>query len=502
VADKYGTPGNDTLIGTATNDTFYLEGGIDSVVGGAGTDVVIHGDDGQESILRDVERVLGGLGPDRVRLVGSGATLSVSSIEELIGSSGIDDVRLEDGDNVIQVSGIERLRGGVDGIDNVTLVEATMRMTVGQIEQLQGSAEGDWILLDDEGNSLQLSGIETLIGGAGADQVQLGGNGNSLILAAVETITGGLGDDWVNIGNRGSTMTIGGVETLIGGTGFDSIAMVGSGTIILAAIDLLIGDDGEQHVNLGNRGVTLEIQNVETLIGGARADSVTLGGYGQTLILTAVETLFGSAGGDYVTLGNRGNTMSIANVETVIGGIRSDALTVTAGGIHFQGNGQADSVTLATASADDTIVFAASTDGAAAGAVSGFDTITNFQRNVDKVEITGTLFEAVDRDGDAVLGSRSLSTQIDFTRDELVVVTGKIDALADSDFTALRTALGRASASGAGSVLVMANDGTDSALYSLTDTAQDRVIAAGDISMLAKFKGVLLSATDVTGLIS
>jgi len=358
------------------------------------------------------------------------------------------------------------------GQDVVTLNEGGSTVTVQSVAVVVGSASNDRVNLGDAGNSLTISVVETLVGGAGQDWVNLSDAGNSLILAAIETLVGGAGQDWVSLGNRGNTMILAAVETLVGGSGGD-------------------------WITLGNRGNTMVLAAIETLVGGTSGDEITLGNRGNTLILAAIETLIGGTGQDFVMLGNRGNTMLVSGVDIIVGGTNSDDVTVSSGHIQFDGRGGADRVLLQAGANNDLILFGSADDGSAAGQGFGFDQVVEFQSGIDQVVVLGSLRGLVDRNGNGALESANRAGgTVDLRTDELVRLATPVASLNDEGFAALRTALGSVATSGtAASALILANDGTNSGLYLISDNG-DGQIAAGEVRMLSRFDYSMLSVGD------
>lgn len=206
-----GTPGNDTLTGTAVPDTLsgglgddqlfglgdndQLDGGAgdDSLFGGAGDDLLLGGDgddwlDGGEGY----NQLIGGVGNDTYVVDSQG----YAAITENIGG-GIDTVRssmthtLGYGLENLVLTGSARIDGYGNQLDN----------------DITGNA-GDNRLKGEAGNDrlYGLDGKDTLEGGAGNDSLY-GGAGD-------DTLLGDDGDDWLDAGS--------GADLLIGGAGNDT----------------------------------------------------------------------------------------------------------------------------------------------------------------------------------------------------------------------------------------------------------------------------------------
>jgi Ca2+-binding RTX toxin-like protein len=297
-------------------------------------------------------------------------------------------------------------------------------------------------------------------------------------------------------------MTASGVEFLVGGAGSDVMTLGAAGnTVITRGIDTMIGGAGSDLVILGDTGVTMRAESgIEILVGGAGSDIVSLGDGGNTVLLRGIETLTGGTGNDVITLGDTGVTMSVSGIETLIGGAGTDAITVTGGsGIRFQA-GTGDSLSLASGSGTDTVVYSSFTDISALGANTGFVSVSNFQSGTDKVQLTGTARTTADKNGDASLTTASAATNgVNIGSNELVSLTSVVSgSLTDASLASFRSALGTLTNSSAGaSTLVLANNGTSSGLYQVVDTNGDGQVAATEVRLLGVYNGTVLSLSDI-----
>jgi Ca2+-binding RTX toxin-like protein len=137
-----------------------------------------------------------------------------------------------------------------------------------------------------------------------------------------------------------------------------------------------------------------------TLTNAANSGALTFTGSAET---DGVFNITGGTGNDSIT-GGAGN-------DTLAGGTGNDTLTGGAGNDSVTGNAGADTMALGGSANDNTrqtVIYSAATDGAAAGASSGSDTITQFDANAndasdDLIQIGGALKTALDDDGDGVL---------------------------------------------------------------------------------------------------
>jgi len=204
-----------------------------------------------------------------------------------------------------------------------------------------------------------LSGNDTVTGGLGFDTLAGGDDSDSL--------SGGIGED-VLYGEMGNDTLNGGQnsDVLVGGYGNDSLNGGGDN-----AGDLLQGDAGIDTLDGANGADTLDGgSDNDSLIGGAGNDSL-IGGTGNDTLTAGSEAdrLEGGAGNDLL-LGGTGS-------DTLVGGADADTLT-----------GGADA---------DVFVFAAAGDG--------IDTITDFNKLLDDIDLRGVF-------GAGVVNAGNLATYI------------------------------------------------------------------------------------------
>lgn len=492
--------GTASLTGTSSSDSFYVDYSSRIVIDGSGGSDSVNAPNMTSTItVSNVEAVVGGVATDTIINTTAGAQISLDKIEIFQGS-GSDSLALGDGGNNIAVSGASSISGGVDGGNVVTLLSSSS-VTLNEVETLIGSSGGDLITLADGGQTSFLQDVETILGGTGSDRVTLGDGLNTVVVRNVETIIGGAAQDFIICGNKGVNTTVSGVEILLGGRGTDTVAIEGAGKVIMAEVENLTGDSSAQHVLLGDRGVTSTISGIESIEGGRGQDQVTLAAESDTMLVVAgIETLIGSAQHDTVQLGDRGATMTVADIEWLSGGARTDradVITVTSGDIAFEGKAGADTLTLSSDVTEDLVVYSAASDGAAAGALTGFDVIANFQASLDKFIIADDLLVAMDRDGDGQISTRKRSTgQVDRAADELVVLDTAISSLTDANFASFRAAVGPLSGSSSDpEVLILANDGVNSGLYVVGGGSGG--VGVSDVRMLGKFNNAILTGDNV-----
>ncbi|MCC1495088.1 hypothetical protein [Cognatishimia sp. F0-27] len=230
-----------------------------------------------------------------------------------------------------------------------------------------------------------------------------------------DTLVGGPGND--------SLMGEGGDDSLTGGQGFDT-AMGGSGHDTLRGLDgfdRLEGGDGADLL-LGNFGndTLMGDDGADTLEGGLGFDSLN-GGAGNDLIVArdGFDILQGGLGNDTLQ-GNNGNDRLFggSGADSLEGGLGADTLAGGAGDDTLLGANGFDR--LAGEAGDDLMVGGAGNDTLAGGAGAdtlrgglgadmfvfdgGADRITDFQNNIDALEIAAALLRESNPDPDDLRG--------------------------------------------------------------------------------------------------
>ena len=473
-----GGSGNDRIVGNGSANVLDGQLGNDTLVGGEGD--TLYGRAGTDTAeltggavsLSEVESVAGSTGSDTVTLLSVGNTLAVSAVEAVVGSAGSDFLTLGNSGNTLVLSGVDILLGG-SGRDVASLSSGADSVVTALVEVLDGGAGNDLVTLGNRGVTMTVNNVETVAGGVNSDFITLGDSGNAVTVTAVEIVLGGAGSDVVALGDSaGSTVTLAAVETVIGWTGSDQLHLGNRGvTLTIGNIENVVGGTGQDFVTLGYSTTSLYLSGVEILLGNTGSDLVMLGGGGNTVIAAEVETIVGGAGNDALILGNRGVTLTVFAVESVTGGSGADSITLF-------GTGSATSI------------------GFTALSVSGTDQIVGFEASTDHIAITGTLLSAVDKSGNGQLGvTQRASGAVVGGSDEMVVLTTQVSGslTADTSFTAFRSALGAVTSGSTATTLVLANNGSDTGLYAVTDNG-DGIIAAAEVTLLGVFSGAVLGA--------
>jgi Ca2+-binding RTX toxin-like protein len=286
-----GSPGVDTIIGSAgTTEELFGQGGADALTGAAHTSVVA-----------------GGSGDDTLRATAGHATLA--------GGAG--------DDTFVFTPGVRaRLRGGA-GTDTLDCSHAAHGVKIDlahlgpavSIENVVGSPFADTLIGNAAANRLV---------GEGGDDKLLGGGGN-------DVLDGGTGND-VMVGGAGA-------DTFVGGPGTDTVSYARDPLPVSVAVD-----------GQANDGATGEGDNVgfdvETVIGGNGDDTLNGG--------DAPHTLIGGPGDDVLVGGNTDDTLNGGGGnDRLVGGGGNDTLQGGAGNDQLDGGEGNDTVDGGTG--DDTL---------------------------------------------------------------------------------------------------------------------------------------------------
>ena len=283
------TSGHATLAGGAGDDTFVLTPGlVTRLAGGAGTDTLdwshaTHGVKVQLGPAGSIENVVGSPFADTLignavanRLVGAGGD------DKLLGGGG-DDL-LEGGagnDLMVGGAGADTFAGG-SGTDTVSYAQDPLPVTVSVDGQANDGAAG-------EHDSIGFD-VETVIGGNGDDMLDGGDDPHTLI--------GGPGDDVLVGGNTDDTLSGGaGNDRLAGGGGNDTL-QGGAGNDQLdggEGNDTLNGDAGDDTLDGGQGNDTLDGGPGDDTLRGGPDNDVMTGGPGHDVFSCA------SGSSDHIT---------------------------------------------------------------------------------------------------------------------------------------------------------------------------------------------------------
>ena len=389
----------DTTSGTGGIDTIEGNEGDDLILGGVGGDT-IHGNDGNDVIVGDNGTITGVTCGGGVLLVMDDLISEVSTLggndviygnagnDVIVGGCGADTVY---GGNSAAGSGVSGSDADLIVGDNghleavqfqadwkVALIETTDTDDItGGIDTIEGN-EGDDLILGGvggdtihagEGNNIVLgdSGrIDSVLSDGDASDIDLIESTSTTLYGGVDTITTGDGNDLVIGGRYGDTINAGGGNNLVIGD---------SGRITAASVDTA-PDQEERHEQLA--GIPMTFGLIETLtsadggvdtittgvgndiiLGGAAGDTITAGA-GTNLVLGDNGKL------DYVV--NDGDPVDfdlVASVDEGIGG--NDTITAGDGSDLVVGGTGADTITVNNGDnlvlGDSGQITAAATDG-------------------------------------------------------------------------------------------------------------------------------------------
>ncbi|QFS48472.1 calcium-binding protein [Nostoc sphaeroides] len=254
---QYFYRGNDSILGSAEDDSFDGSKGNDTINGGAGIDVL--------TFQKFSEGVIVNLSTGLA--ITSFGTSVISNVEDIEGSAFGDILTGNSGNNQIQgFGGADRINGGA-GFDTAVYFDASSGVGVDLSTGVAvGGSGGDTLV-----------SIERVLGSRFSD-VLIGSNANESFLGGFgdDSIDGAGGIDTVEYGFVGSGVTVSlDAGFAIGGAGTDSIFNVENvkGSIFN---DFLFGNSGANVIN-GDNGD-------DGLNGGAGADTLT-GGQGADLFV-------------------------------------------------------------------------------------------------------------------------------------------------------------------------------------------------------------------------
>jgi len=341
-----GTPGDDTLIGTALDDVIngfegrdnlsgglgndkldgganndYLNGGADNdtLIGGEGNDILV-GDTGNDSMvggLGDDIYVIDSVGDKLTELVGQGSDVVLSSlVDYTLGAN---------------IEGLALSSAGVNGIGN-TLNNVISGNALGN--RLDGGLGNDEVYGGD--------GMDTLLGGSGNDTLDGGFH--------ADTMTGGAGNDVYVVNDAGD------VVTELAGGGFDLVKTTVDGFMLGANVENLtltgftnISGSGNDLANvlIGNTGenVLTGGKGNDTLDGGGDDDTLQGGIGNDTYIVDSRFDVVLEAAGEGKDAIQSSVSYRLANgqeIETLI-------LSSTAAIVTGDGNNLANTITMSGA---------------------------------------------------------------------------------------------------------------------------------------------------------
>lgn len=387
--------GADTVLGGAGNDILAAGDGDDTVDGGLGADSITGGDGDDELRINDQfgdDTIVGGEAGETNgdTLAGGGLTENVTVTFNNDGESGtvtnpggdianfaeIEAVETGSGDDTIDASG-SLVGVNVDsGAGDDTIIggtgddtfaagagDDTIAAGTGADSITAGDGDDDIVLTDNFGN-------DTIVGGEGAEN-----NGGdeidaSAVTEPVTVLFDGDEQGTITGDNTGDQAAFEEIEEITTGSGDDTVNAaadtVGVTINTGAGDDTVLGGQGGDTLNTGT--------GQDTVNGGAGADSVNAGDDEDSILLT-------DGFGNDTIAGGEGGT----DDDTLAGGALTQAVTVTFNADDESGtvtNPGGDSATFSeietveTGSGDDTIDGSASTGGINVDSGAGDDTMS------------------------------------------------------------------------------------------------------------------------------
>lgn len=318
-----GTAGNDTLTGTAADDSFDIsQGGTDTVDGLDGNDTIAVG-----AALDAADRIDGGAGNDALKLYGDYSAgivldaLTIVNIETLSVEAGHARITADDG----SVAAGQRLVVSATGLAQLDFDGSAE--TDGSFEFMAGGK--DDVLVggsQDDGFRLASGGDDLLAGGGGSDAFYVTAG-----FTPADRLGGGAGNDIVYLSQAlGSGMlfdaqTIAGIETIKLKTGHGYTLATNDGNVGAGGYLKVLGQSlrGDEIVRFNG---SAETDGRFIVTGGAAADALRGGAMNDTLT--------GGNGDDRLTGGDGDDKLS--------GGNGRDVLTGGLGGDYLYGSGDND----------------------------------------------------------------------------------------------------------------------------------------------------------------
>jgi trimeric autotransporter adhesin len=324
--------GNDTMIGSALDNTMRGGDGDDFISGGAGNDV-LYGDKGSDTLS-------GGTGDDSF-YISAGTDLYKGAAGYDVIYAGQNGANLEIDQGVL--SSIEEI--SANGFYGVTISAANALGSV--IDLRHVSLADDDITAINGGNGADtIFGSLTydyIYGGLGSDSLS-GYNGDDIIHGGggADTLVGGLGYDELH-GDAGNDLIDGGAsdDIIFGDAGDDTIMISGS-----PGFDVIDGGTGFDSI-VADAGVKTikfySIANIEAISWDGSHLAQILGSYDADLLdftsiaLTGIKAIDGGTGNDTITgsgagdsiLGDEGNDVLLGGLgaDILTGGVGADTLT-------------------------------------------------------------------------------------------------------------------------------------------------------------------------------
>lgn len=321
-----GSPLPDRLTGDDGFNWFVGMGGVDTIDGGDGLDVIdYYLATGAVVVDLAAKTVTGPDGSDVfTNIEGASGT---SYDDQLLGDDGANRLRPRRGDDIVDG------RGGFDTVDYSSGVSGGVTVDLGagtatgggdddtliSIEAVIGSGFGDTLYGSTAANRLEGGGGDDLLGGRGGQDTFDGGAGFDYVSygAATASVTANLATGQATV--NGTTSTMISVEGFYGGSAADQITGDGNGNV-------LRGNGGNDTID-GGAGSDYADYRVAT---GAVTVNLATGsssGADGSDVLTSIENVWGSNHGDTL-IGNSASNVfrPMGGADTVDGGAGDDTV--------------------------------------------------------------------------------------------------------------------------------------------------------------------------------
>lgn len=516
------TTGNDDLRGGNQNTQFQMTqnatlGGTDTVDGGGGTDEITLTNLSHFQAILDASA-------KTIRYANSAdtvnGTINLISIEQIFAddSTGTDRQRLAF--DSADTSGFGYLVAGTSGDDTLSLAPGGSGASELAFGALNGSAGSDIDAADDNiGNTGYFLG-SLIFGGAGNDTITgtpgedilKGGDGNDVLTGGNgnDALFGGAGNDTLiavnatDIADGGSFQGEGGTDILQVGTGTAATPAMptfnfvsAANTVGLSGFEMMTIFKSDTTVAAGSSflGALGSIARVS----GETPTGVTIeGGQSATLDLTSVDLgvanfittlkINSASVGSGVTISDNG---SDTVGRTLVGSTGADKLFGVDGGDTYQ---------LGSDSAADAVYYRNTTDGAAAGDVTAYDSINDFVSGTDKIKFvtnstTLSTFDDVTVNNTAAVASAA-QNGADLSTAEVVRITTTVangDLIA-SGFANVIAAIGTVTAGTAtaadaqNDAIFIVNGSSKAGIYLYTNAdgagANNTTVESGELTLL------------------
>jgi Ca2+-binding RTX toxin-like protein len=408
---------------------FYNEATIVNGDGGANT---LTGDERGEQINAGSgnDTVYAGLGNDLLYGgTGNDVLAGQDGNDLLYGGSGNDQVSGGAGDDVFRVTGV--LRKNFEGFDTYdggagqdSIVAYGDKVDIGmtsfvagngiEVIDVTGATGGARIVGDWRDNSLDFSAVEV----KGNLTIDAGGGKDTVVgTAASDTILGGHGSDDLTGGGGNDLITGGGGnDKLAGSDGDDVFRVSGTGRKYFEGFDTYAGGNGRDVIAATGASVDLGLSAFSATNGIEEINFTGVTGKGR-ILGDSTDNIF-----DF-------SAVSIIGNASIDGGGGNDTLTGSAGNDDMLGSWGNDRLT--GGSGDDRLTGGSRSDTFAFGTDWGSDTVTDFRRGTDKLDLRDAGVNDLAALSITQVGG---NTVITFDGDQVVLQNVQTSNLTASDF--------------------------------------------------------------------